>query len=491
MIAEGRDIMYKRPAWDQRKWREMLQEKKALRKTVQVANKKNKMFGSWTSETYSRLLNDNDQPIPPGERPAEAGSLSVIHDTMESMSQWKELRGMTENDPFWTSVATQQLTSEMSKVVPESPNEDPQNIRDKIDWWDDMQNESEDEEFKKKAQDRKDDLQKDLDKCEEEWRDNAADNNNSINRDGIRTVLKKVGGKIDEMRDAEKMMRGLGYGNEFVDPSKGSKKLSRLLDQEKIRKIMELAGKLKIIAQHKQTQNPSHEPDEISDIIQGKEMEHMLPSELMLLTEGVSEDLWFKKYNEESLLQYELNSNPNKGKGAIVLSVDMSASMGGERDVWAKSMMLAMMCVAREENRRFAVNLFNGDVFLEADDEMTLDEMLSLLEYEPSGGTSFSNALDSAINLCNELHRKTPSEGPADIILITDGESSIDETVLFRMEKIKKDIGCDFYAVSIDDGGWSASSESWKKWGFTKSFKISDLRASNPDEELYREMFTL
>jgi hypothetical protein len=97
-------------------------------------------------------------------------------------------------------------------------------------------------------------------------------------------------------------------------------------------------------------------PDEVADIKYGSDIGHVLPSELALLADPALEALFFHRYAEGQQIQYELLGNEKQGQGPIILAVDTSVSMtealgGISKDVWAKAVMLALMAIARLQER--------------------------------------------------------------------------------------------------------------------------------------------
>jgi uncharacterized protein with von Willebrand factor type A (vWA) domain len=137
--------------------------------------------------------------------------------------------------------------------------------------------------------------------------------------------------------------------------------LVRQVEQSpKLRQIATMAGRLVRIAFQVQATRVVHAPDEVTSIAVGDDLAHVLPSELALLGDPATEDLFFARYAEKRLLQYALVGHEPQGRGPIVLALDSSGSMAGPKDVWAKAVALALLAIAGKQRRDLAVLHFGG-----------------------------------------------------------------------------------------------------------------------------------
>ncbi|MGH6628347.1 MAG: hypothetical protein ACREB3_01290, partial [Burkholderiales bacterium] len=95
----------------------------------------------------------------------------------------------------------------------------------------------------------------------------------------------------------------------------------------KLQQIAAVCGRFTRIALQQQKTRVKHPPDEITSITTGCEIERLLPSEIALLADPALEDLFYLKFAERGLMQYDLIGHEPEGQGPIILAVDESESM--------------------------------------------------------------------------------------------------------------------------------------------------------------------
>lgn len=197
---------------------------------------------------------------------------------------------------------------------------------------------------------------------------------------------------------------------------------SRLGISPKLREIARLAGRFRNIAAKKQRTRSTYARTELVGIEVGRDLARVLPSQLALLFDDDTEDLFFKRYVDRTLLQYDMAGRDKRGRGPIVFCLDESSSMSGERDVWAKAVFLAIMEIARRQNRTAALVHFSKTV-ARVDEfkprQTKLEDVLAACDFFAGGGTDF-------VQPCEAAKALIEGEGfkDADVIFVTDGEAS-------------------------------------------------------------------
>lgn len=157
----------------------------------------------------------------------------------------------------------------------------------------------------------------------------------------------------------------------------------------------------------------------ITDVGIGNNINRILSSEKMLLCDKHLENQFFKKYLNKTFLQYETQGE-NEIKGPIIVCVDNSESMKGDKDYFAKATAIAMLQLAVLEKRPYRCMLFDSSVVYVADfqkNEYDLKKIIELAETFHGGGTEFEPPLKKAVETIEEYKYKK-----ADILFITDGE---------------------------------------------------------------------
>lgn len=228
-------------------------------------------------------------------------------------------------------------------------------------------------------------------------------------------------------------LSGAGWGTEagWLNPVSMEDRLAlsqALIKQPKLLKIMQVAGRFRTLAIKKQRQKTKHAVDEISDIHQSDDLGHLLPTEAMLLADPDLEFLFWAKFVERKLFTYELSGMETKGRGPIIVCLDISGSMGGDKDCWAKGVALALVEIAHREKRNAIVIVFDTEVhqvFEFMKNTFNWQTVVELAGYFTGGGTDFDAPLLCALDYLDR--EKELKNG--DIILVTDGQSDVSELV--------------------------------------------------------------
>ncbi|MEP7190253.1 MAG: VWA domain-containing protein, partial [Roseiflexaceae bacterium] len=222
----------------------------------------------------------------------------------------------------------------------------------------------------------------------------------------------------------------------------------------RLKQVATLCGRLTRIALHVQSTRVQYPPDEVANIKYGSDISHVLPSELALLADPALEDLFFHRYAEGQLMQYELLGNEKQGQGPIILAVDTSGSMteslgGVSKDVWAKAVMLALMAIARLQERDMVAFLFSGSAH-----ELTRFDfpkgraphqtVIKAVETFYNGGTVFEPWMEAALQTVDETHFNR-----ADVIVATDGLTSISAAARDAWQQRRAERGMRAYGILL------------------------------------------
>lgn len=247
-------------------------------------------------------------------------------------------------------------------------------------------------------------------------------------------------------------MCGSGVGGAGTATGAKIELAERVRASDKLRRIAEMCGRLTRIAVALQKKKVSHPPDEISSITTGDSIAHTLASDLALLADPDTEDLFYLKQAERRLTQYELIHNEPQGRGPIMCAVDESGSMAGESDVWAKGVVLALLAVARLQRRDMVVLHFASD------DQLTIEhfekgqagpvETLECADHFFNGGTSFEPFMREMVRIA-DTHRYKQ----ADAIIVTDGCASVGEQALAEWKHARAEREMRAYGVLIGAEG--------------------------------------
>ncbi len=287
------------------------------------------------------------------------------------------------------------------------------------------------------------------------------DRNTSQNREAVRQSLEKA---KEDSNSVDDMIRGWGLSNKEEKSLSWEDKMDlvkQIQDNEKLKKIAKMIGRMKRLMMSQQKSKVNKVPEEVQNIKQGNDLSHMLPSEALYLLSDKSKKYWYKKLSSHELLQYELKGKERKGEGAIIACVDTSGSMEGDREIWAKSVSIALYNLARRQNRDFYGILFSNasspeealkeiEIKYDEGSERT-EKIMDFLQSFLDGGTNFNYPLRRAVDVIktNQDYKK------ADILFVTDGQAKVDSAVLEDIERLKERLDFSIYGIGVgfDAGG--------------------------------------
>jgi uncharacterized protein with von Willebrand factor type A (vWA) domain len=227
----------------------------------------------------------------------------------------------------------------------------------------------------------------------------------------------------------------------------------RVMKSPKLKLIAEMCGRFTRIALSVQKSRVNHPPSEVTSIMLGNDLAHLLPSEVALLGNPDLEDLFYLKFAEQRLLQYELEGRESEGRGPIILALDESGSMeerlsGVIKEAWSKAVMLGLLAIARRQRRDFAIIHFSGPKQLRTSafpkGESSPLELLDAVDFFYGGGTVFDPWMKEAARLV-----KQDQFDRADVIVISDGVAAISKPAEAKWRKIRAARRMSCYAVLI------------------------------------------
>ncbi|ELM1174668.1 VWA domain-containing protein, partial [Pseudomonas aeruginosa] len=203
--------------------------------------------------------------------------------------------------------------------------------------------------------------------------------------------------------------------------------------------------------------------EEIIGIRLGRDIEHMLPSELALLADPETSILFDLKYVESRLMCFdmqgiqrvqqhhqkeELRSVEEAAKqGPMVICVDTSGSMSGMPETVAKAVALFIAGKARQQKRAcYLINFSTGIETLDLGDDFGMEALIKFLGMSFHGGTDAIPALDHALGVM-----KSEAYERADLLMISDFiMASLPEHLRQQIEQ-QRTHGNRFYSLVVGD----------------------------------------
>jgi uncharacterized protein with von Willebrand factor type A (vWA) domain len=307
------------------------------------------------------------------------------------------------------------------------------------------------------------------------------------NRDAMRRAIRAMVREANEateevMEDMASLGQhgGGGFGSggggapSITDVAEVAAARQRIARAPLLRDIMTLAGRMRRLALRKHADRVRHGPDELVDVELGDDLSRTMPSELAMLHAHPALRMDFLlRLAERRVLQYRMEGREKHGKGPVVVCIDTSASMKGQREVWSKAMALGLLAIALQERRDFAVVLYSdqGQVkVFEYEVRPKLETVLNSLQFFFGNGTDFETPLDKALEIC----QRNPKMDTSDILFITDGECAVSPAWGESFTKKREAKGTRLYSIVI---GTQSQSMTWLSDG------IVHIHNLNQDDE--------
>ncbi|HEX2929449.1 MAG TPA: hypothetical protein VHV54_07035 [Candidatus Binatia bacterium] len=258
----------------------------------------------------------------------------------------------------------------------------------------------------------------------------------------------------DATEEAETWGNTIGTG-ERTPPGQKLELGRRLAGNEKLKKLARMVGRMKFHAQALRKKVFERSSEELLEVEQGDALHRLLPHEMLSLHHPVLRKDFYRRFLDQELIQYSLRGVEEKGKGPMIVCLDGSSSMSGDKEVWSKAVTLTLLEMARKQRRLFRSICFSSaETPLQVLDmnprdryEVETKTVMDLAEYFPGGGTDFQKPLDAALDCLRQSRFKK-----GDIVFITDGECQVDPQWAenFRAEKDK--LGFSLFSILIDVG---------------------------------------
>ena len=404
----------------------------------------NKLACSLAREIYSRVYDEKNTPML--ARPApDTELLQKAHSALESDSGFKALCEQTHGDPDLAALGAAKMIDAIAEAIPDFTLE----------------------ERKKAEQDRKREQGRRV-------RERAA------NPDGLmaRAIQKASGKGRQFVAEVQASLEGLQPGLGFAPPKHeqqddGRVRLAeRLINNDKLKRAVKLAGRLKRLAAPIKAERDKLGRSLVTGVELGDQLSLALPAEIASLRPGSRlRKVALVRFAEKRMQQFSMEGRTPKGRGPIVILLDESGSMYGERHLWASAVCIACLKIASKENRACTIIAFNygiryavkldkkgaGYRYTSSRNKVSnklperigklADVAMRVASSRPDGGTSFDHPFIAALGLDESI-----SDERADLILITDGHAQVSPTVVEQVNKAKVESGLRVFGLTVGGG---------------------------------------
>lgn len=238
---------------------------------------------------------------------------------------------------------------------------------------------------------------------------------------------------------------------------------SRMGTSGNLRRFAELVGRWSALAAARKAKRTPGVPEEYSDVTFGDNWHLFVPQELGALLDSTLRYDFYLRLIDRKILQYDPQSIEGQGRGPIIVCVDTSGSMSGDRDVSAKAAALSLYAAARRERRPFAAILFSSPhetlSFLFRDGSVVsqtasgeerrlalVEGMMGFATFFFGGGTDYESPLLEALRL---IDNGGIDWREGDIVFITDDYCSVSDQFEARFRHEKERLAFRVFSVIV------------------------------------------
>jgi uncharacterized protein with von Willebrand factor type A (vWA) domain len=451
--------------FDLEKFQHIKERSKTLLETEELGIKDHPQFPELMQDSFDALFKNDPQLLEEWKmKPDYLLNRAIATKLMES-ARYKELRVMTQLDELSSALGTEILSQQLIEWLKEikEQKKTAQELSDAADALGiaaDGEGEGEETNEKDGKPGKKNEqltLEEAMKRYEEAMKNFQASTEEKKFVQGIERIAAKV---KDAVKETSEMIGNWGlersdtYSRRPVNEK--MELLNKLRSSAKLQQIARLAGRYRRMALQVRRERVKKGLDETYSITQGKDLSRLIPMELMRLKHPKAKKLFMADYIEGKALVYEIRGREKKAKGPIIICIDSSGSMTGLPEIWAKSVALALLEIAREQKRDFFVIHFSSgwrnqqlhtNEFLK-ESAFEIEQMIDMAEYFEGGGTEFEPPLD----LAKQKIGDSKLWSKADIIFVTDGESAVTQKWADDYNAWKKENKVSIYSVLIDSG---------------------------------------
>ena len=274
-------------------------------------------------------------------------------------------------------------------------------------------------------------------------------------RAAISTAIEQ--GRIGEIADRleEYDAASAAWGDDPVEPVRLpiDERLAlfrRFCDEPKLRRATATLGRLRNRAAGAHRALTPAAPARIAGLRLGADLSRLVPSEVALAAEPALAADFERRYAESELAMYHIEERGEPERGPVVVCLDESSSMEGEREIAAKGAALAVLQIAADDGREGALLEFSDAEHLRetrwAPRERNPVATANVLGHFWGGGTDFSAPLARALDLI-EADRRLRG---GDLLMVTDGDASISDQIRDRLIAARDgELGVRLFVVAV------------------------------------------
>jgi uncharacterized protein with von Willebrand factor type A (vWA) domain len=272
--------------------------------------------------------------------------------------------------------------------------------------------------------------------------------------DTLRAVGRAVDGASKEVEELAEATAALGMGPGAPgsnDPRAIAALYRRVRSNPTLKRICELAGRYRRVAMSKQRQTATHGLDDMVGVTLDGDLGRLLPLELAKLALPELELDALRRIVERQAMCREYRGFEPVAKGPLIVVVDESGSMEGQKVHTAKALALALAWVARHQKRWITLIAYSGDSgerLLALPPGRWDESALMGWLCDFIGGGS---CLDVPLRELPDYYRRLNApRGKTDLIVITDARCHVPREVGERFLAWKQEVKARLISLVID-----------------------------------------
>lgn len=254
-------------------------------------------------------------------------------------------------------------------------------------------------------------------------------------------ALRETTEQVEEMQDCLASIGcGIGENESSMNPDEILQTYQEIQNNDVIKAICDSAGKFRMYARGKQRNKTQHGYEDMVGIKLDDTIEYLLSEELATLLDDDLELDTLRRLVEKETLAFEYKGTEKVGKGPIVICVDGSGSMRGNKIIDAKAFALSMAWIAQKQNRTCILVSFSSgrkySMCVLKPNKWNQKQLLEWLGHFFGGGTTMHVPLEEVpFTIWKQLGIERKN---SDIICITDALVGIHSEMSFNFNKWKE-----------------------------------------------------